>query len=280
MLNFLFSALLIALFAFFLFSKKAVSQIPYDLGDPSRTIDLPEELREISGLSMTGDTELLAAIGDEKGQVFFINSKSGKVERSPIFREKGDFEDLVMLGDSVWCVKSDGDLYKITDLDGSSPSYEKFESGFLEQGRDDVEGLCFDEKNNRLLLACKGMADSFNVRRFIAFDLKTKQFQQEPVLSLDPCDVEKAMPGAKKGKPFSPSGLAIHPKTGEVYVISSVGKMLAVLSPEGILKHAFKLDKDLLPQPEGIAFGADGTLYLSSEGKKGGGVVLVFKMKG
>ena len=34
----------------------------------------------------------------------------------------------------------------------------------------------------------------------------------------------------------------IHPTTGEVYVISSVGKMMAVLSPEGILKQALKLD--------------------------------------
>lgn len=279
MLNLLITLALVAVFSLFFFLKKAQSQVPYDLGEPNRTIELPAELREISGLSLTGKKGQLAAIGDEKGQVFFIDEKSGAIERAPVFREKGDFEDLVMLGDSIWCVKSDGDLFKLTGLDESTPTFEKYESGFLDPERDDVEGLCFDEKNNRLLLACKGMTDSFKVRRFIAFDLKTKQFAPEPAFSLDPCDVEKAMPGGKKGKPFSPSGLAIHPTTGEVYVISSVGKMMAVLSPEGILKKAMKLDKELLPQPEGIAFAPDGTLYLSSEGKKGTGVILVFDMK-
>ncbi len=277
MTNLLFTALLVALFAFFLLSKKAAAQVPYDLESPSRTVELPVELREISGLTLTKKPGQLAAVGDEKGQVFFIDSKTGAIEKSPIFREKGDFEDLVMLGDSIWCVKSDGDLYLVDSLDLENPGFEKFTSGFLEHKHDDVEGLCFDEKKHRLVLACKGETDSFNVRRFFAFDLEEKEFRPDPIFTLDPCDVEKLL--GKKGKPFSPSGLAIHPKTGEFYVLSSVGKMLAVLSPEGVLKQAVKLDKELLPQPEGICFAADGTLFLSSEGKSGKGLVLVFEME-
>jgi uncharacterized protein YjiK len=274
------SVLLIAFFSFLIFKNEAKAQFkpPYDFSEPEKTLSLSVDLKEISGLSLTSKKSQLAAIGDEKGQIFFINIENGSIDRAPIFRDKGDFEDLVMIGDSVWCVKSDGDLFKVTDLDQSTPTSEKFKSGFLSQEHDDVEGLCFDEKNNRLLLACKGVTDSFNVRRFISFDLKTKKFDEKPAFSLDPCDVEKMM-GGKKSKPFSPSGIAIHPKTGDFYVLSSVGKMLVVLSSEGVLKAAVKLDKELLPQPEGITFTPDGTLYLSTEGKKGEGMILIFPQK-
>jgi uncharacterized protein YjiK len=272
------SVLLVLFFGFLVFKNEAKAQFkpPYDFSEPEKTLTLSIDLKEISGLSLTPKKSQLAAIGDEKGQIFFINIENGKIERAPIFREKGDFEDLVMLSDSVWCVKSDGDLYKITDLDQTTPTSEKYKSGFLSSERDDVEGLCFDEKNNRLLLACKGVTDSFNVRRFMVFDLKTNKFDEKPAFSLDPCDVEKMIAGGKKGKPFSPSGIAIHPKTGDFYVISSVGKVLAVLSSEGVLKAAIKLDKELLPQPEGITFAPDGTLYISTEGKKGEGMILIF----
>jgi uncharacterized protein YjiK len=274
------SVLLIAFFSFLIFKNEAKAQFkpPYDFSEPEKTLSLSVDLKEISGLSLTSKKSQLAAIGDEKGQIFFINIENGNIERAPIFRDKGDFEDLVLLGDSVWCVKSDGDLFKVTNLDHATPASEKFKSGFLSQERDDVEGLCFDEKNNRLLLACKGVTDSFNVRRFMVFDLKTNKFDEKPAFSLDPCDVEKML-GNKKGKPFSPSGIAIHPKTGDFYVLSSVGKMLAVLSSDGVLKAAVKLDKEILPQPEGITFALDGTLFISTEGKKGQGMILIFPQK-
>jgi uncharacterized protein YjiK len=38
-----------------------------------------------------------------------------------------------------------------------------------------------------------------------------------------------------------------------------------------------KLDKELLPQPEGICFSPDGIMFISSEGKGGKGRILVFQ---
>jgi uncharacterized protein YjiK len=83
----------------------------------------------------------------------------------------------------------------------------------------------------------------------------------------------------RKKKKLKPSGLAIHPRTGNLYVIASVGKMLLVLSPEGRLLHAERLDKDLFEQPEGIAFDLQGNLYIASEGEDGPGKLMKFKMK-
>jgi uncharacterized protein YjiK len=42
-----------------------------------------------------------------------------------------------------------------------------------------------------------------------------------------------------------------------------------ILDADGNAKYAYVLDKKMFPQPEGITFGTDATLYISSEGKKG-----------
>ena len=80
---------------------------------------------------------------------------------------------------------------------------------------------------------------------------------------------------------FNPSGLAIHPKTNNLYVIASKGKTIVVLSPEGKILHIEKLKKKLHTQPEGIAFDSDGVLFISNEGKgkEGKGTVSRFEMK-
>jgi uncharacterized protein YjiK len=45
------------------------------------------------------------------------------------------------------------------------------------------------------------------------------------------------------------------------------------------VKFAQRLDKKILPQPEGISFDPKGNLLLSSEGKQGGGLILKFDFK-
>jgi uncharacterized protein YjiK len=76
---------------------------------------------------------------------------------------------------------------------------------------------------------------------------------------------------------FSPSGIAIHPNTELVYILSSVGKLLVILTPNGSIHHIEKLNKEIHKQPEGICFEKDGTLWISTEGK--GGTAKIFEFK-
>jgi uncharacterized protein YjiK len=69
----------------------------------------------------------------------------------------------------------------------------------------------------------------------------------------------------------------VHPKTKDIYLISTALKRMVVLNAvDGTIRFAARLDKNLLPQPEGIAFDETGNLYLSSEGKKKEGLMLKF----
>lgn len=256
--------------------------IPYDLENPSFTINLvSEDLKEISGLSPTDKSGIYLAIADERGEVFFVDAeKGGKVTRQIMFRDKGDFEGIEMVGNSIWASKSNGDLYEITQWDKSAPQVDEFKT-FLKK-HNDVEGLGYDPWRKALLLACKEKPDSLYPRNIYAFDLESKTLNESPAYSIQPDDVNKlvAYGEMEKHDYFSPSGLAVHPLTGDIYVISTALKRLVVLDYKtGRVKFARHLDKKILPQPEGISFDKKGNLFLSSEGKMGEGLLLEFDLK-
>lgn len=60
---------------------------------------------------------------------------------------------------------------------------------------------------------------------------------------------------------FQPSGMAIHPVSGNIYIIASVGNLLMVYSKESIMLAMIKLRSEYFPKPEGICFSPDGSLY-------------------
>lgn len=261
----------------------AIGGVPYDLRNPSLTINLvSKDLKEISGIGPTAVEGEYLAISDERGEVFFIDGKGGgKISRRVLFREKGDFEDVHMVDNKIWAIKSDGKLFEVTDWKSASPKVQEFVTPL--QKTDDVEGLSYDRDQHALLLACKGDPDSAYSRRVYAFNLKTKQLDTVPVYSVDPLEVNRLVPYGEKEKHdyFSPSGIAIHPKTGDVYLISASLKRIVILDKtSGKLLFAERLDKKLLPQPEGIAFDREGNLHLSSEGKQGEGLLLKFNYIG
>jgi uncharacterized protein YjiK len=268
-------------------------EFQYDLDKPTRVLTLEHpKLDEISGLSPAPVTGELCAVSDESGVVYFLNSQTGALVRSLNFRLTGDFEGVEWTGTCLYAIKSDGDLFEIDQYEGEHSSYVLHKTPLKKE--QDIEGLCYDPKRNALLMASKGKPESPNNRNVYAFDLKNKQFQEQPVFSWDPEQIEatrkknktpiKDKDSKEKEKDkedkeyFSPSGIAIHPITGHVYIISSAKRRLAVFDPaDGAILHVQKLDKELFPQPEGICFFPDGVMFISSEGKGGKGRILVFQ---
>lgn len=260
-------------------AANAPDSLPYSLDMPSLTINLVnEELKEISGLSPADSQGVFLAIADERGEVFFIGGDGGgAIFRRILFREKGDFEGVEMVGKTIWAIKSDGDLFEINDWKKTPPRIDEYKTPLKKT--DDVEGLTYDAKRNALLLACKSDPADFSPRKVFAFNLKTKVMEETPVFTINPEVVNRLVPynDTEKHDAFSPSGIALHPLTNDVYLISTALKRLVVLDyTSGKIKFARRLDKKLLPQPEGISFDAAGNLYISSEGKGASGLLLKF----
>lgn len=263
----------------------------YQLNQPNETFKLPSKLTEISGLSLSQDGEYLLAVNDEKGKIYFINKKTGEVEDEAKGAKNGDFEGVESVGEDIYMVESKGDIHQVTKDDETV-----FKTPL--KSSNNIEGLGYDTRNHRLLLACKDKADigqgKFKGQRAVyAFDLKTEKLLEEPVLLVSRDSIQarlqqpdhlgnkvlKAIDSDHASDAFSPSGIAEHPVTGELYLIASVGKLLMVVHPSGEIRYIEKLDTDYHKQPEGICFDKDGTLYISTEGRGGKGKIYRFDVK-
>jgi uncharacterized protein YjiK len=249
--------------------EAVMEALPYRLGAPDTTFTLPPALREVSGLTALGP-DRLGAVQDEDGVLYVLDPRAGTIAGRHRFHDGGDYEGVEAVGDTVWVLQSNGTLHELDGATGASPARGAYETSL--RSRCDAEGLGYDPAHRLLLIACKeepGL-ELAGVRAIYAFGLREKRLFERPVFLLDrrPLDAD--------GTAFKPSALAVHPRTGALYVISSARKALAVLDREGHLVAAVALPGRLYRQPEGLAFLPDGTLFIANESGNGAATLLRF----
>jgi uncharacterized protein YjiK len=259
---------------------------------------MPASLEEISGISWTGKGTL-ACIQDEDGIVYCYSLEDEKVISEVKFGKDGDYEDIAIVKNTAYVLKSNGHIFRIKNFKKDEIKVKRYKT--LLSKKNDAEGMVYNSSQNRLLIACKGSPSIEKgnpyegYRAVYAFDLETKQLLEEPVYLIDLRKVDGYRDQGKFTQfssklakilgitdpygNFRPSGMAIHPLTDEFYVISSVGKLLIVLDKEGYILGVQALNPNLFRQPEGICFSPDGDLYISNEGRGGKGYVLKFNPK-
>ncbi len=271
-------------------------QFPYVISKPDEKFVLQKKLAEVSGLSFINNDEV-ALIDDEKGSIFFYDLKKAVTTREIPFAKDGDYEDLTVLSDTAYVLRSNGTLYELKNLQegGENIIKKKFHTGLSKENN--TEGLAFDNTRGVLLIACKGEPSIINdkedykdKRAIYTFNIQTKQLSAKPLFLIDINEVRKKAYSIRKNAidkiihfytknrqtNFEPSALAVHPVSHNIFVLSSVGKLLAILDPNGKLMHVVKLPPQLFKQPEGIAFDLAGNMYISNEGRKGNGNILKF----
>lgn len=297
--------LLLPLVSSILFSCKSQSDynypVPYNFNEANLKLLLDDELNEISGISLTNNGEQIIGVADEKGVLYFLDAATGKILKKLEFHKDGDYEDVELVGKDLYVLKSSGTLYQVKDImQTETGEFEKFNTAL--EISNDVEGLCYDKKNNQLLLACKASPDldtpishKEQVRAVYSFDLKTNTLNKENSVRisrkafLEFVLANPTLPKANKWKErfgdqaenfaFEPSAIAIQESTGNYYVLSSVGKMLAVFTPDWKLHTLIKFDKSKFVQPEGICFDQAENLYICNEGKSSNAIIYKFERK-
>lgn len=274
-------------------------KFPYSLQKPDAIYKLPNKLIEISGLSFYKKNEL-ATVQDEKGNIYFFNLKDGKISEKIDFSEDGDYEGIEVVDNQIWVLKSNGNLYKVTYSKKEKTVKTKEYKTDLSR-KNDAEGLAYDKQNNRLLIACKGNPyiedkKGKGKKAIYSFNLDEKKLSKKPVFIGDLKQIKEtqdyntitksgvdfitSLNLAKGDVSFQPSGIAIHPETKNIYLLSSVGKLLIISNNKGKFLALIKLDPVLFVQPEGICFDPKGKLYISNEGKGLASTILKFHKKG
>ena len=114
------------------------SSIYYELKKPDEKHFLPYVLSEISGLAYTENGTLLA-VDDETGKVFEYDPTKREIVHSIEFARPGDYEGVEIVGDQLFVLESDGDIYSFPYTKEKQVIGEKTENS-LERAND-TEGL-------------------------------------------------------------------------------------------------------------------------------------------
>jgi len=233
----------------------------------STIVKLPHALDEISGLSTTSDGRLFCH-DDERGIIYHIDSETGKIIKRFQVGKIGldlDFEGMAIAGEKFFLISSNGRLYEFEEgKDLEKVTFKEYNLGFSMNF--EFEGLCYNSQTNSLLMASKkhpGKIHKGN-RAIYSFSLENHKLNNSPLFLIPLKELSKKF----DIKDFYPSGIIIHPSSGDYYIISSKGRpSLVRISKSGELLNAYKLDKKTFAQPEGIVFLSNSTLLISNEAK-------------
>lgn len=262
-------------------SKKIDGPLQYDLDNPSNVMTLPQELKEISGIDIYNNNELICE-QDEKGSVYIYDMLTNNIKDSFAFAKDHDYEGIANVDQTIYVLKSNGVIFEIQNLNSKNQRTLKYKT-FLNKDNN-TEGLCYDKKNARLLIACKGSPNSendttlMNDKAIYAFDLSIKNLNPEPAYLVNIDSVKqylaKAYPSElntsthQQKELFSVSDIAIHPISNDIFIVCSVGKLLIDLSSKGQIRHIYRLNHKIFKHPEGITFDKNGDMFISNEGSK------------
>jgi uncharacterized protein YjiK len=210
------------------------------------------------------------------------------------FDSGGDYEAISYVDQTIYALRSDGVLFKISNYESSSFSKKINLTGIKTI---DNEGLCYDSKTNRLLIAPKSKPEKnsgFKGSHIIyAFDLISDSLIKEPVIEIDLSAVRRFIgektdiyvKNKKKDKRhlpdinFEPSDICIHPVTHKLYLLSAEEHILYVFDTSGTIEYAERLDPDLFNMPEGITFFKNGDMLISNESGNRYPTILRFNYK-
>lgn len=260
------------------FFQFSVKESTYNFKSP-KTILLSNELNEISGLGYNKKDKTIYCNNDEEGIIFEISKETGTVINKLSFSGDGDYEGIEQIKEQIAVVKNNGNIYLFNNVTNESKKIKTPLST-----KNDIEGLSYNEATNQLLIACKGKSIKKHHKGKVvySYDLTNEVFNLKPLIDIKKKKITSFLYEKKKDlskkqlkkikkriASFAPSGIAIHPKTKELFVISARGSILLRITEKAEIKEVVFFNELENPQPEGICFDAQANLYISTEGKLG-----------
>lgn len=236
----------------------------YDLQNPQKFF-LPESLLEISGICFyKGKKDTAYAVQDEAGKLFRVPLNIKK-QYNCKFWKGGDYEDLTIIRETVFILKSDGSIYSFPFSEAVYPSTDSTREWKNALPDGEYEGLYGDEAEGKLVVLCKNCPGDETGNRATGYVLDANNpeasTQKFEVTLAGQVNLEE-----KTSRGFRPSALSKHPVTGEWYILSAVNQLLLVADSNWHITRWTPLPESVFNHPEGIAFDSEGNMYISNEG--------------
>lgn len=249
----------------------------YSFDEPDDVFKLDQELEEISGLTMMPDG-LLGAVQDEKGNLYLLDPASGEIMETRTFGKDGDYEGVELGGGHLFIIRSDGRLHIFDRWEEAEMVGDSYDLDLVKGC--DAEGIAYQANLQRLLISCKekGGKNLDRQKAIFAYNRATETLSDDPVYLLDVREFEASVDDHPINEAvrsvlsdrldlsgFKPSDIAVHPRSGDIYVVSSVTKVIIRMDEAGDVGGIWRLPSKQFDQPEGITFGPNGDLFISNE---------------
>ena len=259
----------------------------YNIEAPTRKMNLDNTLVEISGLTIWEGR--MFAVQDENGIIYELDKETGDIRAKWKFHKDGDYEGIEVVDGFAYVLKSNGNIYKSKLFSTDEEETIKYDFDF--DKKLNFEGLGYDPATRDLLLASK-RSSSKTTKEIFAFSIDNPDEEPRSVMILDQSDLNEYHRSRKKtwserlaydlvrmDYSFNPSGVAVHPHTNEIYILSSPVPQLLILNKKWKIRSIHMLDHSVCRQPESIAFDEDANLFIANEGGKGKANLLKFEPK-
>lgn len=229
--------------------------------------DLPKSLREVSGIAWLSENKI-ATVQDEEGIIFIYDLSQKKVVDKIPFGEPGDYEGIALHQNDAYVMRSDGRIFEIKDFLDPQRKTTSFATAFTTAHN--IESLTFEASTRSLIIAPKDKDRADAYKGLYRIPLSSQSMEADPFLKIKMNDPAfKDFKKKKVHKTFRPSDVAIHPKTGDFYILDAVHPKLIIMEKDGTVKKVYELEEAVFAKPEGITFSPAGTLYISNEEGEG-----------
>lgn len=232
-----------------------------------RAVDLPDGLREVSGLAVASPNSVFAH-DDEHARISEIDLASGRALRSFAFGAAdatGDFEGIAAAGSRIHVITSDGQLSSFdAGADGAVVPAEVHDTGI--GARCEIEGLSLSPHPGDLLILCKDIPGRGNGGRLLVFswNIATNRLQPQPWIDVD---LSAELGPDRRG--FAPSSIDWDARTRRVAIVSARNRVMMLLDDYRRVVELRRLDAGRHPQAEGVAIMPSGDIVVADEGGDG-----------
>jgi len=251
----------------------------YDLLHPEK-FNMPESLLEISGIAFHhSKNDTIYSIQDEDGRLYRQAWKEKK-QKHVVFGKKGDYEDVAILNETVFVLKSNGVLYVFPFSESTNEEVKDIKEYKKILPSGEYESIYADQQTNQLYLLCKNCKTDKKEGNMsgsiFTYNAADKQLIPSGNFAMDLSGLIESDAILKTG--LKASALTRDPHSNEWYILSSVNKVLIVATPDWKVKSVHRLNSSIFNQPEGLAFDDQMNLYISNEGDElTSGNILKFK---
>jgi len=247
----------------------------FDLQHPNSIQTLPMGVQPFSDVTLLDSTHLIG-LDQESGSMFVYNLADNSVSPflpwdlgSKICNISTVDSTLLLVDDAkhIHFLSSPYDAASLTTLN-------------LENEQFEAVSVCFHQESHRLFLMTSNeeRTEGYSNSSVYAYNLNQRKLNAQPLFSISGEDIEAFAIENKLIAPhsdlsitddtletmnFTPSAIAVHPKTNEIYVLSRADHSLAVFNQFGEIVNFTSLDKTMFSDPSAMTFKKSGDLVIT-----------------